>query len=180
MNKQMQINDYYIQDNKLDWDKVIDDFTPYINVIINNMVNENLRQEDKEEITLDVFFVLWKNKENIMSSLNSYIAGITRNLVREKLRKNKITYDISDYEDVLSYSNFDMYSEEREEFIKIEKKLKKLKPIDFEIVNMFYYSNATIKDISKKLNISEFNVATRLYRVRNKIKKELNVGGKNG
>ena len=34
-----------------------------------------------------------------------------------------------------------------------------------------------ITEISKKLNISEFNVKSRLYRIRKKLKKELEKGG---
>lgn len=179
MNKIKQINDYYITKNDLDLHRIIEDFTPYVSTIINNMAYGNLSNEDKEEIQLDVFFVLWKNKSNILGSLDSYIAGITKNLVKEKLRKKRITYDISDYENKLVYSNFDLYSDEREEIIRIEKSINKLKKTDLEIVKMFYYSAESIKDIAKKLKISEFNVTSRLYRIRKKIKKELNIGGKN-
>ena len=112
MNKTKQIDDYYISKNEINWDKIIDDFTPYIKTIINNMANNNLNEQDKEEILLDTFFVLWKNKDNILISLDSYIAGITRNLVKEKLRKNNITYDISEFENVLTYSNFELFSDE--------------------------------------------------------------------
>ena len=59
----------------------------------------------------------------------------------------------------------------------IEQKIKGLKDIDMKIVNLFYYSSVSIKDIAKKLNISELNVKTRLHRIRKKIKKELNNGG---
>ena len=179
MNTIKQINDYYKINNELDWDRIIDDFTPYINTIIKNMSNDKLTYEDKEEILLDVFFILWKNKENILTSLNSYIAGITRNLVREKCKKKKITYDISNYEDVLTDSSLDMSADERVEILQIENSFKNLKEIDFKIVNMFYYSSKSIKDIAKELNISKFNVANRLSRIRKKIKKQLNIGGKN-
>ena len=54
---------------------------------------------------------------------------------------------------------------------------KGLKDIDIKIMNLFYYSSMSIKDIAKKLNISELNVKTRLHRIRKKIKKELNNGG---
>lgn len=179
MNKIKQFNDYYKINNELDWDRIIDDFTPYINTIIKNMSNNILSHEDKEEILLDVFFILWKNKENTIISLNSYIAGITRNLVKEKLKKRKITYDISDYENILADSSLDMSTDERVEILQIEKSFKNLKEIDFKIVNMFYYSSKSIKDIAKELNISKFNVANRLSRIRKKIKKQLNIGGKN-
>ena len=38
---------------------------------------------------------------------------------------------------------------------------------------MFYYSSKSIKDIASELNITEFNVTTRLYRIRKRLRKEL-------
>lgn len=80
------INDY-IQDNELDLDKIIEDYSNYVYTIINNMVGNNLSLEDKEEIISDTFFIIWKNKSNNILKLDAYIAGITRNLIKEKLRK---------------------------------------------------------------------------------------------
>ena len=177
MNDLKQIEDYYKVSNQIDWDKIIDDYTPYINTIINNMAN-SLSYEDKEEILLDTFFMLWKNQDNILYSLKAYIVGITKNLINEKLRKRHITYNISDYEEILTDCENNIDMEERPEIIIIEKLFKTLKEIDFKIVNMFYYSSKSIKEIAKELNMSEFNVKTRLYRVRKKIKKELNIGRK--
>lgn len=173
MSKVKEIKDY-IYDNELDLDRIVDDFMPYVKTIINNMVGENLSYEDKEEILSDTFFILWKNRYNYILSLDSYLAGIVRNLVKEKLRKKKITYNILDYENIISMTDFEIYSEEREE---IQRCLKKLKAIEQEIFNKFYYSSKSIKDIAKELNISEFNVTTRLYRIRKKLKKELKIGG---
>ena len=59
MNYITNIEDYTNR-TQIDWNKIIDDFTPYIKKIINNMVGDSLTQEDKEEILLDVFFVLWR------------------------------------------------------------------------------------------------------------------------
>ena len=70
-----------------------------------------------------------------------------------------------------------MYENDRELIFDIEQKIKELKKIDIEIVNLFYYSSISIKDIARKLNISEINVKTRLYRIRKKIQKELGKGG---
>ena len=169
----------YLGNTKEDWNKIIDDFTPYIKKIINNMAGECLKVEDKEEILLDTFFVLWKNKKCVQKSLNAYIAGITRNLVKEKLRKKKIIYDISDFENSIYYYNEEICSNEIEEISWIEKEFKNIKKIDLDIINMFYYSEMTLKEIAKKLNISEFNVANRLSRARKRIKKSLNKRRKN-
>lgn len=176
--KEVKQVDEYCKNGEIDIDKVIEDFTPYITKIINNGTNDTLSFEDKEEIFSDTFFILWKNAKrlNINISLNSYLAGITRNLIKEKYRKRKIIYDINDFEnDMLNSVN--MYKNDRELIIDVEQKIKNLKNIDIEIVNLFYYSDRTIKDIANMLNISELNVKTRLHRIRKKIKKELNNGG---
>lgn len=172
-----QLEDYY-KNNEIDVDKIIEDFTPYITTIINNGTDSTISFEDKEEIFSDTFFILWKNRNrfNINVSLNSYLAGITRNLIKEKYRELKISYDITDFENN-AVNSVNMYENDRELIFDVEQKIKGLKDIDIEIVNLFYYSGISIKDIAKKLKISELNVKTRLYRIRKKIKKELNGGG---
>lgn len=174
MKELKQLEDYY-KNNEIDMDKIIEDFTPYITKIINNGTNSTISFEDKEEIFSDTFFILWKNRNrlNINVSLNSYLAGITRNLIKEKYRKLKIFYDITDFENN-TFNSVNMYENDRELIFDVEQKIKGLKGIDIEIVNLFYYSCISIKDIAKRLNISELNVKTRLYRIRKKIRKELN------
>lgn len=177
MKETKQLEDYY-KNNELDIDQIIEYFTPYITTVINNGTNNKISFEDKEEIFSDTFFILWKNRNrlNINVSLNSYLAGITRNLIKEKCRKAKVVYDISDFEDNM-LNSINMYENDRELIFDVERKIKDLKDIEIEIVNLFYYSSMSIKDIAKKLNISEFNVKTRLHRIRRKIRKELDNGG---
>lgn len=172
MNNIKTIVDYLDKNNELNLDRLIDDFSPYVKTIINNMVNNNLNQEDKDEILLDAFFILWKNQDKVIV-LDSYIAGITRNLVKEKLKKRKITYDIADYENIAEYSKIDLFFEERDEIYAIKRSLNNLKKIDLKIVKMFYYQELTTKEISIELGISETNVRQRLFKIRRKIKKEL-------
>lgn len=167
----------YINEGEVDLDKIINDFSPYIRKIINNMVGENLSYEDKEEILADTFFILWKNQTKNIIYLDSYIAGITRNLIKEKLNKKNITYNIEDYENFISYSDMDMFLEER---IEIERCLKILKRKELEIFNMFYYYSKSTKEIAYELGISEINVCTKLSRIRKKIKKEFSKGGHYG
>lgn len=175
MSKDKEIKQY-IKNNELDLEKIINEYSSYIATIINNMASTNLSNEDKEEIISEVFFILWKNKHklDINKNLSSYIAGITRNLVKEYLRKIKIDVDISDYENNLySYDKIDFLDTEIQEIRNIEKKLENMKEIDKTIFLDFYYSSKSIKDIAIEHNISEFSVKQRLYRIRNKIKKEV-------
>lgn len=178
MKEKKELENYIINEN-IDLDRIVDDYTPYLRKVIQNMVNNNLSEEDKEEIILDTFFILWKkyNENYYIKSLSLYIAGIARNLIKEKLKSLKYTIDIEQCENLVEYSNLDTYSQEREEINELHKKLNNLKEIDIKIINMFYYSTKPIKDIAKELKISEVNVKTRLHRVRKKIKQELNQGG---
>lgn len=166
---------YYIKNNELDLEKIINEYSSYTATIIDNMARNSLNDEDKEEIVSEVFFILWKNKNklNINKYLSSYIAGITRNVVKEYLRKVKINFNISDYENSLyNYDKIDLLDDNVEEISKIEEKLKNMKKIDKTIFLDFYYSFKSIKDIAKEQKISEFSVKQRLYRIRNKIRKE--------
>ena len=174
MSKDKEIKQY-IKNNELDLEKIINEYSSYIATIINNMASA-LSNEDKEEIISEVFFILWKNKHklDINKNLSSYIAGITRNLVKEYLRKIKIDVDISDYENSLySYDKINFLDTEIQEIRNIEKKLENMKEIDKTIFLDFYYSSKSIKDIAKEQKMSEFSVKQRLYRIRNKIKKEV-------
>ena len=161
----------YQKNNELELEKIMNDFEPYIRTIINNMVMSNLNYEDKEEILSDAFFILWKNQYKITTSIEAYAASVTKILVKEKLRKRKITYDIEEYENIAS--DFEIIKDDILENEFIEQSIKGLKEIDIQIITMFYYDSKTTKEISKELKISEINVRTRLFRARRKIRKEL-------
>ena len=179
MQEKKEIKQYY-KNNELDLERIIEDFTPYISKIINNMVKDCLNEYDKEDVASDVFFILWKNREKLDKDkkMTSYLAGITKNVIREKLRKLKLNLDISDYENnLIDYDKIDFLYSNLEEISKIEKIVSKMKSIVKQIFLSFYYSSKSIKDIAKENHISEFNVKQRLYRIRNKIRKEVNKNG---
>lgn len=164
----------YMKKGNIDLEEIINDYTPYIEKIIDNISLGRINEDDKEEIASDVFFIIWRNRENLKADkiLSSYIAGITKNLVREKLRNTNKYIDISELQNALyQVDDIGFFNENIEKINRIEEILKKVKEIDREIYKGFYYYSKSIKDIAKELNISEFNVKTRLYRIRNKIRK---------
>lgn len=165
----------YIKENKIDLGKIVDDYTPYIKSVINNMVNDNLSEEDKEEIITDTFFILWKrsNEEYEIKLLKPYLAGIAKNLTKQKLRKKQKIVDISQYENNEEYSYTETYIEERKDIDKLLRKINKLKERDKQIIKMYYYLEKSIKDIAKELNMTETNVKTKLHRIRKKIRREM-------
>lgn len=166
----------YIKNNEIDLEKIINEYSNYINTIINNMSTYNLPEEDKEEIASEVFFILWKNKSKLdyNKQLSPYISGITKNVVKEYLRKKSNNFNIDDYENNLYVDEeFSIENDNFEKINLIEKMINNMKKIDKTIFINFYYYSKSIKDIAKEQKISEFNVKQRLYRIRNKIRKEV-------
>ena len=167
-------------EKNLDLEKLIDEYSGYIYTIIKNMSANIFNQEDIEEIISDTFFILWKNQNKIdkEKSLSSYIAGIARNLVKEKLRKTKNNYNVNNLEnDFFDIQIIDLEYENREKIEIIKNTMEKMKEQDKDIFNLYYYGNRKINEISKILKITEFNVKSRLHRIRKKLKKELLKGG---
>ena len=170
----------YIENGQLDIKKIVEDYSGYVYTVVKNSVKGNLTQGDIEEIIADIFFVLWSNQEKleIDKPLNAYLVGISRNLIKEKYRKNKITVSLEEQEGYLTDNrDISMICEQNEKMYFIEKALKSMKKIDMQIFKRYYYASQKVKEIAKELNISEMQVKTRLHRIRNKIKKEMKKGG---
>ncbi len=170
----------YKNNNNLDLEKIIEEYSGYVYKIIKNMANNYISQEDIEEIVLDTFFIVWKNREKIHDEalLSSYIAGITRNLIKEKTRIINIYSNIEDFENTIQDEiKIDMIYEQREKIELIETILKDMKQQDIEIFKLFYEAGKKISEIAVILGMSEFSIKSRLYRIRKKIKKEFSKRG---
>ena len=108
----------------------------------------------------------------IINPLDAYLAGIIRNLVKEKFRKFKIHANIDDYENLILIDS-ETYFEERQQIVDIKNKLGQLKEIDIKILSLFYYELKPLKDIAIELNITENNVKQRLHRIKKKVKNNI-------
>lgn len=152
----------------------------YVFVIIKNS-KYNFGNEDIEEIASDVFLTLWKNQDklDINKEMVSYIAGITKNLILKKQRNIKNNHINIDNLEYSLYDNTNLYhqTEETEKSSIVIEELMKMKVEDRNIFISYYYHSKGMKEISKMLNISESKVKSRLFRIRRKIKKELEKRG---
>lgn len=169
----------YIKDDKLDIEQIMNEYTNYIYKIIKNY-SLILATEDVEEITLDVFLTLWKNisKLEVNRSMSAYIAGITKNLIKLKYRKIKITDNIDDYEDkIIDLSNIEIVLSNNEKYTIIMEELSKIKKEDKDIFISYYNDEIKIKELSRIYNMSESKIKSKLFRVRKKLNKKLKERG---
>ncbi len=169
----------YIYNSELQIEKVFEDYKNYVYKIIRKD-RSNLSKEDIDEVNLDVFLTLWKNqnKLNINNKMSSYIAGITKNLVKQKYRDIKVSDNILDYEEhLISNLNIELiYSKDEQNEIIINE-LKKMKSEKQNIFLLYYYDNKTIKEISELKNVSEAKIKTELFRIRKRLEMALNRKG---
>ncbi len=161
-------------------EEIINQYTNYLYATVTNMSYGNLSNEDIEEIISDVFFIFWKNKEKFDTSkkLNLYLAGFAKNLIKAKFRKIHVNNNIDDYENTLVDTYDINYNYEQiEKNNIIMETLNNIQKEDKDIFVLYYYFSKSIKEISKELNFSEFKIKSRLFRIRKKLKANLERGG---
>ena len=49
--------------NEIDMERIINEYSNYLSVVIKNICGNFLSNEDIEEVLLDVFLALWKNRK---------------------------------------------------------------------------------------------------------------------
>lgn len=171
----------YIDNGKINIDKVADDFSPYLwKIITNSGINDI---NDIKDIISDTYLVLWNNQDNLdlNRELAPYLIGVVRIIIKRyfsNISNKVIENNIEDYENFIQeFDDFEVNLEKKELNSYILKILDTLKKEDKNIFIDFYYGEKRIKEISEKYKVSESKVKTKLHRLRNKIRKELLKGG---
>lgn len=175
-----EILNNYLINGKLDIDRILDDFYNYVYIIVKNGVSVSITDEDIEEIISDVFVAIWKNSSNLLKTIEikPYLAGIAKNVIKNKYRNTELNFSISDYEEnLVDTCNIEKIVEENEQNKVVLDTLKAVKQEEYKIFIMFYYEAKSVKEIAKVLNLSTSNVKTILHRVRKIIKRNLEDGG---
>lgn len=172
------VSSYMNKDKSLDLTRIVNDYTNYVFMIIRNMTKEVLTNEDIEEIISDVFLVVWKNKDKLEmnSLLKPYIAGVSKNIIKNRLRSLKITDELNENFDKASDDDVSDLVESKEVNDIIIHELDK-NPDDKKIFIMFYYEGKKSKEIADILGYTEFNVSTKLHRIRKRLKDVLEKRG---
>lgn len=168
-----------MENNELNIEKIVKEYSGYIIKVIKNIYSYFLT-EDIEEIVSDAFLVVWKNRDklDINREIKPYLVGVTKKLILKKYRNNVVMSNIDDFENNL-FDNFtiDIEYENNEKEKIILDELYKMKDEDKEIFIEYYFKSKKIKEIARNLKVTEEKAKSRLFRVRKKLKKELEKRG---
>lgn len=179
MKSKQFIKEYRKEDGELNIELIVNKYFSYIYKIITNSSIKCFSREDIEEIIYDVFFVIWKNSEILDDEriLEPYIAEVTRRLLLKKSRNKCFEVSIEEDSNLISEKGIEQIIEEKEKRKNLYIQINLLSEIDKAIFIKFYYDGLKIKEIAEQLSMNDFNVKTRLHRVRKKLKKYLEEGG---
>ena len=100
--KEKNLIKQYMENDELNIEKIIANYTPYLYTILKNK-KPNIEHEDIEEIISDVFLVVWKNQKKLEleKDMSSYLVGVLKNLYYKKIRNLKNTVEIENHENTL-------------------------------------------------------------------------------
>lgn len=161
-------------------ERIMKKFSGYVCTVARNFSRGALSEEDIDEISVEVFYKLWKCRQNldIKVGLSAYLSAAARNIVKNRFRALPPPYeDITELE--LPYN--DVSIEDKAEFSLMMECLndgiEQLSPKDREMFLRFYLYGEKSSQIAKAMNLSEGSVRTNLHRVREKLKKFMSERG---
>ena len=161
-------------------EKLMKKYSGYVCTVARNFSRGALSEEDIDEISVEVFYKLWKCRQGleIKVGLSAYMSAAARNAVKNRFR------DLPPpYEDItgLELPSDDISIEDKAEFSammdRLNEGVQQLSPKDREMFLRFYLYGEKSSQIAKAMNISEGAVRTNLHRVREKLKKFMSEGG---
>ncbi len=148
---------------------IIDEYSNYVFKIVDNIIGTSLPYQDKEEVVSDVFYLLWKNQNNINNNLKGYLGVIAKNCSYSKLRKANENLE---YQDNLLNNNVSIKGFDSDYMFTIKQKLSKLSLEEQQIFKLYYVEGYKIKEISNKFGIKTSLVKVKLHRIRKKLREE--------
>lgn len=138
---------------------------------ITNMV---IRNSGSEADALDIFqeglVVLWQNIRNDQfqlkghTQISTYLYSVCRNLWISKLRKNKKTVAVGDYEAEIPDQSPDPFGEPDPEIMNLRRYFKQLDEKCRTLLKLFYYEKKSMRIIAGQMGVTEPTAKNNKYR----------------
>lgn len=159
---------------------VIEAYTGYVTAVISNQLKGFSNTETIEELTSDVFFLLWCNRFKISTfHLRGWLGATARNKAKSFLRTlSPEVCQIFD-EDCITVSDDSLFNklELNEQRKIISKALTEINPHESEIIVRYYFYGQKLSKIAEELEANPETVKSRFKRGRAKLKSILEQGG---
>lgn len=156
-------------ENKLFFQKIIEQHKGIVFKVAHTYCkNENNRQDLIQEILIQIWQSIHRYNEKY--SITTWLYRISLNVAISYYRKNalRIQNHIPLNEQVYNITDSDI-NEKEQQMILLEKFINALKEIDKALM-LLYLEEKTYKEIAEILGITETNVATKVGRIKSRLK----------
>ena len=153
---------------------VIDRYGSYVKAIAANIIKPPMTDADVEEVVSDVFLSLWSHPgDPDRGSLKGYLAAITRNKARDRLRRFHIEIPLEN--DFLEVPVEDSCRQIELAQLKqaVKQMVDRLEEPDRTILLRYYYFYQKTDAIAQDMGMNPATVRTKLARSRQKLKEWL-------
>ena len=153
---------------------VIDRYGSYVKAIAANIIKPPMTDADVEEVVSDVFLSLWSHPgDPDRGSLKGYLAAITRNKARDRLRRFHIEVPLES--DCLEVPVEDSCRQIELAQLKeaVKQMVERLEEPDRTILLRYYYFYQKTDAIAQDMGMNPATVRTKLARSRQKLKEWL-------
>lgn len=158
---------------------LMDLYTPYVSVVVWNILRNAMPPEDAEEVVSDVFLAAWNQSSDLRAGhVKGWLGAVARNMAKNKLRRTGQTVPLE--ESILDIPGPDDPTEDVlhiEEAEAVRQAVDSLPTQEREIFLRHYYYAQPVKEISLHMSLNESTVKTKLRRGRIKLKERLTKGG---
>ena len=153
---------------------VIDRYGSYVKAVSANIIKPSMTDADVEEVVSDVFLSLWSHPgDPDRGSLKGYLAAITRNKARDRLRRFHIEIPLEN--DFLEVPVEDSCRQIELAQLKqaVKQMVDRLEEPDRTILLRYYYFYQKTDAIAQDMGMKPATVRTKLARSRQKLKEWL-------
>lgn len=156
-------------------EKIMRYYTGYVCAVARNFSGGILSEDDIDELAIDIFYKLWEHRQNLLveNGLRAYLAAMTRNAVKNKLRILPPENDNIDDMELSDSVSIEERAEFNETLSALYEALATLNEDEREIFEQFTFMGLKSSQISKLVNIPANTVRSKLKRTREKLKKIL-------
>lgn len=131
--------------------------------------------EDRKDLTQEIFVQLWKSFDNYNDEYkySTWIYRISLNVAISFYRKEKTRTKISNpfNDGIFNFADTNGSEEKEINFGILQKFISELKQLDKALM-LLYLEEKSYKEISEIIGITETNVATKISRIKGKLKRE--------
>ena len=151
----------------------MDQYTPYVSVIVYNIIGQSMTKEDVEEVVSSVFISLWEHSKNLdtdKGTIRTYLGSIARNKAINKLREFKPVLPLEENRIDTSSEPYEKIEKQEQASILLNM-IHELGEPDSEIFLRYYFHEDKVGNIANQLGLPSSTIKTKLARGRQKLKK---------